>query len=102
MMKYLFASSGWPEPNNSPAKPGVRKFAPGRAGAREDKYGLCRRIAERSVMRAQLGHDFAGLKAKVPRDPVALLRCRIVRGRSHRRYERERNCACDADANGIH
>src|SRR5262249_29636545 len=50
----------------------------------------------------QFGHDFAGVKAKVPRDPVALLRCRIVRGRSHRRYERERNCACDADANGIH
>src|SRR5262249_9142746 len=70
--------------------------------AMQDQCRLSRRIAERPVMQAQLGHDFAGVKAEVARDPVALFRCRIVCGRSHCGCERERKRSCYADAGRIH
>src|SRR5262249_25642866 len=90
------------EADNPARKAGRKEFAPGAAGAMQEQRRLSQWIAERSVMQAQFRHDFAGVKAKVPRAPAALLRRRIVRGRSHRRYERERKCSCDADANGTH
>src|SRR5262245_33220095 len=66
----------------------------------QDQHGIPRRVADGSVMQAQLGHDFAGMKAKVSRGPVALLRWGIIGSRSKRRCERERECSCDAD--GLH
>src|SRR5262249_37340882 len=81
---------------------GRQEICSGAAGAMEDQRRLSRRIAERSVMQAQFGHDLAGVKAEVARDPVALLWCRIVCGRSRCRYKRECKCACYANAGRIH
>src|SRR5438477_6485440 len=51
------------------------------AGSMQDQHGLSTWLANRSVMQAQFGHNFARVKPKVPRNPVALLRCWVIRSR---------------------
>ena len=80
MTKYFVASSGWPAPNNSPAKAGVSSDAAGLAGAVQHQHRLAGRLADGGVVQPQFRHGLAGVEAEILRDPVALFRRGIVGG----------------------
>ena len=101
MMKYLVASSGWPAPNSSPAKAGVSMLAAEPRGAVQHQHRLAGRFADRRVGEAQLGHHLAGVELEVARDPLALLRRRIVgrhgRERQHDEHQYGEKSCCSHD-----
>ena len=86
MMKYFFASSGWPAPNSSPAKAGCQHAGAGAGGAVQHHDRLAGRLADRPVVQAHLGQDLAGVELEVLGDEAAFLRRRILgrRGRERR------------------
>jgi hypothetical protein len=56
----------------------------------QDENGLVARRADRRVMQAEFGHDFARMKAEVAREEVALFRSWIIRCRGFERDQRGR------------
>ena len=88
MMKYFFASSGWPSPNSSPAKSGVSMLAPDPPVPCSTTTGSPDGSPIGPVVQAHFRQDVAGMEPEVLGDEGAFLRRRIF-GRTARRRRRQ-------------